>query len=203
MTSEVRLPSGSAGTPSADEGVQTNGAKRNGHAGSHPVAELANGRGLDGPGVQQVPVDLPNPEVSSSIGANGKTREDFYAGSRGEEILDHTLFYQSDGTVLSTAVYFYGPDLRASAAHRGVPLRRKALYTGQVNPLRLYVARKIRDTFYAGAARVELKDRQIQYDPDGQVTRSLLFFYDEGVRAAQATAGSPLRRVVAYGGLHK
>src|SRR5262249_62348488 len=91
-------------------------------------------------------------------------------------------------------IYYYGEDQRAAAAHPGNPLQREAVYQGRVHPFRLHAARKLSDTFYTGPARQELRDRRIEYHPDGQPAQTVVFYYDGDVRASQAPSGAPLRR---------
>jgi hypothetical protein len=128
-------------------------------------------------------------------------RETFYAGHRGEEMPDYALIYNSDGSVRETVVYFYGDDRRAGQAHAGEPLRREAVYPGRANPYRLHTARKASDTFHVGPAGQELRDRRIEFHPDGTAARQVIFYYDGDVRASHAPTGSALRRQATFAGI--
>jgi hypothetical protein len=129
-----------------------------------------------------------------------KRTERFLVGAVGEERTDYAFRYNSDGSVRETAIYFYGEDQRAAAAHTDLPLRRKAIYQGRVDPFRLHTARKLRDTRYVGLPGNEQKDFQVEYHADGTVAQSIVFYYDGDVRAGDAPSGAALRRAVAYEG---
>src|SRR5438874_8003604 len=129
-----------------------------------------------------------------------KESETFLAGLPGEEMRDHTVRYNSDGSVRETVVYFYGADQRAATARGGDPLRREAAYLGRVDPVRLHSARKLRDTYYVGPAGHERRDRGVEYTADGAISQTVLFFYEGDVRADAAPSGAPVRRQVAYEG---
>jgi sulfite reductase (ferredoxin) len=129
-----------------------------------------------------------------------KQSETFLAGPPGEELRDYTYRYNTDGSVRDTAVYFYGDDLRAAGARLGDALRREAVYQGKVDASRLYGARKLSDTHYAGAVGHERRDYRLEYRADGQVGQTVVFYYDGDARAADAPSGAPVRRQVAYEG---
>ena len=176
------------------------GVNGNGHS-SHPAIAAENGSLLREPGVQSIPLTMTPPSLASGDGqTQGKSREDFFAGERGEEVRDYTFVYERDGSVVETIVYFYGADFRAAGANQALPLTRKAIYRGQANPLRLHAARKIKDIFYVGARGQERRDRQICYHANGEAARTFVFFYEGEARASAAPSSSPLRRVVAYAG---
>ena len=101
--------------------------------------------------------------------------ETFCAGQPGEELRDYAYRYNSDGSVRETVVYFYGADQRAAAAAAGDPLRREAVYQGRADPLRLYAARKLSDTYYVGDAGHERRDCRVEYLPDGGVAQTVVF----------------------------
>jgi len=126
--------------------------------------------------------------------------ETFYVGPRGEEIADYAFRYDSDGSVRETVVFYYGEDARAASAHPGEPLRREAVYQGQANPCRLHAARKLSDTFYVGAPRQELRDRRVDYYPDGRPAQTIVSYYYDDARAAQAPTGAVLRRQASFEG---
>jgi sulfite reductase (ferredoxin) len=126
--------------------------------------------------------------------------ETFYAGHPGEEMRDYAYRYNSDGSVRETVVYFYGQDQRAAAASGGDPLRREAVYQGRADPLRLYAARKLSDTYYVGDPGHERRDYRVEYLPDGGVSQTVVFHYEGDARAAEAPSGAPLRRQAAYAG---
>ena len=104
------------------------------------------------------------------------------------------------GDVRATVVHFYGEDRRAAAAHAGQPLRRQAIYQGRVDPSRLYNARKLSDIHYVGSPGQEQKDVQLDYDADGQIAESIVFYYEGDLRASVAPSGAAVRRTVAYAG---
>jgi sulfite reductase (ferredoxin) len=126
--------------------------------------------------------------------------ETFYDGQPGEEMRDYTYRYNSDGSVRETVVYFYGADQRAAAAAAGDPLRREAVYQGRADPLRLYAARKLSDTYYVGEQGHERRDYRVEYLPDGGAAQTVVFHYEGDVRATEAPSGAPLRRQVTYAG---
>jgi len=126
--------------------------------------------------------------------------ERFLGGHAGEERVDYVFRYNSDGSIRPTAVYYYGADCRAAAAGSGQPLRRQALYQGRVDPKRLYNARKLSDTHYVGSSGNEQKDIQFDYNADGSVAQSVVFFYDGDARANEASSGSAVRRTMVYEG---
>ncbi len=128
-------------------------------------------------------------------------RETYYAGKCGEELPDYALVYNSEGSVRETVVYFYGEDRRAAQAHPGEPMRREAVYSGRVDPYRLFAARKASDTYYVGPAGQVLRDRRTEYHPDGTAARQVIFYYDGDVRANQAPTGAALRRQATFTGL--
>jgi sulfite reductase (ferredoxin) len=179
-----------------------------------PVARAKNGNGhvatpaphtgkdrseLERPHTQSIPLALAPPEVSKASPAEAaKSREDFFVGERGDELRDYTVAYETDGSVRSTIVYYYGGDRRACEAHRGLPICRKAYYRGRVNPARLHSARKLKDIFYSGPPGRERKDREIRYDADGKLARTMVLYYEGGLQAEKSHSGSPLRRVVTY-----
>jgi sulfite reductase (ferredoxin) len=126
--------------------------------------------------------------------------ETFYDGQPGEEMRDYTYRYNSDGSVRETVVYFYGSDQRAAAAAAGDPLRREAVYQGRTDPLRLYAARKLSDTYYVGDTGHERRDYRVEYLPDGGAAQTVVFHYEGDARATEAPSGAPLRRQVTYAG---
>jgi hypothetical protein len=160
--------------------------------------------------VKSIPLTLADPLVAAassrlageSPGEHGRLpgAERFYAGPKGEELLDYAYRYASDGSVADTVVYFYGDDLRAPAAHAGLPLRRKAVYRGRVDPFRLHAARKLSDTHYVGRPGHEQRDVRVEFHADGQVARTVVFYYDGDSRASAAPSGAALRRQTAYEG---
>ncbi|HLJ93214.1 MAG TPA: NADPH-dependent assimilatory sulfite reductase hemoprotein subunit [Gemmataceae bacterium] len=139
-------------------------------------------------------LSLAEPTTSGAL----QQSERFLVGGPGEERLDYAYRYNSDGNVRETAVYYYGDDCRAAAAHSGQPLRRKAVYQGRVDPFRLHNARKLSDTHYVGSCGSEQQDAHIEYHTDGRVAQAVVFYYDGDVRASQAPSGSAIRRAVAY-----
>jgi sulfite reductase (ferredoxin) len=175
----------------------TNGA----HAGSH--ATNGHGAALIEPVVKDIPVKLVEPLITPTSVADvtgQKRSEDFLAGPSGEEMIDYTLHYAGDDRVRDTVVYFYGEDQRASAAHPGLPLRRKAVYQGLVDPVRLHAARKLSDTHYTGPAGYEQRDYRLDYHHDGSVAQTVIFFYEGDVRATAAPSRAALRRQAVFVG---
>jgi sulfite reductase (ferredoxin) len=198
--------------PTACDGEETAPVKPANGEGHRPVNRLtSNGHGeskvhagpLTPPETQLIPLTLREPAVSAapSISAlTPKQKETFYAGPRGEERPDYTVRYYDDGSVRSTAVYFYGQDQRAATAHRGDALHRVAVYRGQVDPVRLYTARKLSDTTYTGSAGHERRDVRVDYHRDGRPGQTVVFYYEGDARAADVASGAALRRQVAYEG---
>src|SRR5205823_3205974 len=155
----------------AKAGHSTPAPKKNGHGAKpvsgngHPPARFATAA-LATPDTQVIPVELPAVEVKAeevALASPFKESETFLAGLPGEEMRDHTVRYNSDGSVRETVVYFYGADQRAATARGGDPLRREAAYLGRVDPVRLHSARKLRDTYYVGPAGHERRDRGVEY----------------------------------------
>jgi len=198
----------SVGKPAAGhEGPRTtNGGPRVLTAGvRQPAAQAhSNGEAAVQPETQLVPLALAAPEVKVAVVPHLE-RETLLAGVSGEERRDAAFRYNSDGSVRATIVYFYGGDARAARSQSGDPLRREAVYLGRVDPLRLHAARKLSDTYYAGPAGHERRDVRIEYhaDADGgeRVARTVVFYYEGDVRAAEAPSGAAVRREVAYDGL--
>ena len=130
----------------------------------------------------------------------GVSRETVLAGAAGEERPDYILRFNTDGTVRETIVYFYGDDHRAADAQPGDSLRREAVYLGRVDPYRLHSARKVSDTHFVGPAGQERRDYRFDYFPDGRTSRTILFYYEENLRAAEAPSGAAIRRQVEHEG---
>jgi sulfite reductase (ferredoxin) len=192
-------------------------AATNGHTGDHheaiasalrPEVQLASGTGDDSQPVVQPEAGLGTSSLpervreAKAVPAREpiKRSERFFAGPLGEERTDYAHRYNGDGSVRETAVHFYGDDCRAADAHGGLPLRRKAIYQGRVDPTRLYNARKLRDIYYAGSTGNEQKDSQINYHADGSVAQSVIFYYDSDVRAKEAPSGAVIRHAVTFEG---
>jgi hypothetical protein len=173
------------------------GAKRDvGPDSGKPTAPAANGEA----GAALPPLAAAMPENRGQPAVAPPRAETFYAGPQGEELPDYTFRYHSDGSIRETVVYYYGEDRRAAQAHPGTPLRREAVYQGQVNPYRLHAARKVCDIHYAGLAGQELRDFRREYHPDGTAAQTLVYYYEEDLRAAQASSGAVLRRHVSVAG---
>jgi sulfite reductase (ferredoxin) len=182
----VRPPSEDTNGDGAHAAASTNGQARDGGPAPRP------------PETQVSPLTSPAP---TAVRAPAVCREEvLLAGTAGEELRDCTFSYNSDGSVRETVVYFYGDDRRADAAHRGDPLRRGATYFGRVDVQRLYAARKLSDTHHVGSAGHERRDRRVEYHADGTVARTVLFYYDGDLRAAEAPSGAAVRRQVAFDG---
>jgi sulfite reductase (ferredoxin) len=148
-------------------------------------------------------VVLAVPEATPAVSpesARRKRSEIFMAGPEGHERRDYAYCYRSDGSVKETAVYFYGDDWRASAAHLGEPLRREARYAGKVNAFRLHEANKLSDTYYVGSADEERADRRVDYRRDGEAGLTVVFFYGAEMRAEEAAAGTAVSRQVVFEG---
>src|SRR5262249_46189501 len=159
----------------------------------HPGTRTA----LVAPQTEAVPLAIPEPQVVTKTLETAQPcqeSETFFQGGRGEERRDYSYCYDGQSSVRTTLVYFYGADERAAAAQKGDPLRRKATYRGKVDPQRLYAARKLSDTLYVGSAGQERRDVRIYYHVDGRPARTVVFFYDGDLRAADAPPGSALKR---------
>jgi sulfite reductase (ferredoxin) len=156
--------------------------------------------GAGAPETRLIPLALQQPTAPSPAPQPSRNRETFLAGPAGEELPDYTFVYNSDGTVRATVVCYYGNDLRAVAAGKGEPLRRRAVYRGRVDPFRLFAARKLSDTFFLGKAGHERRDVRIAYFADGQAARTEVFFYAGDLRAADAPSGAALTQRVSYEG---
>jgi sulfite reductase (ferredoxin) len=204
-------PSGKSGARhGAEPPLSAEETKKPVNGGLHPVNRLvANGDGratVHAAGVpetrtvpltMQAPAVIPVPDKRQEA---AKQQETFLAGPVGEERPDYTVHYNTDGSVRSTVVYYYSDDQRAAAAHKGEPLRRKAVYRGRVDPVRLHAARKLSDTRYVGPVGHERRDTRLEYHANGQVARTVVFYYEGDVRAADVSSGSRLHRQVAYEG---
>jgi sulfite reductase (ferredoxin) len=158
---------------------------------------------LVAPQTEAVPLAIAEPQVMTKTLETAlpcQESETFFQGGLGEERRDYSYCYAGDGSVRTTLVYFYGSDERAASAQKRDPLRRKATYQGRVEPQRLYSARKLSDTLYVGSAGQERRDVRIHYHADGRPARTLVFFYDGDLRAAEAPPGSALKRQAVYSG---
>jgi sulfite reductase (ferredoxin) len=190
----------------APEQADGNGHAQSRFAGMWPAR--SNGTNGDCPSVHETvtkpesaPVSLPLAEPAHTLPPKGgKRSEDFLAGPPGEELIDYSFRYATDGQVWTTAVYFYDGDLRAASAHLGLPLRRKALYQGQANPQRLYAARKLSDIFYVGPPGHERKDYCTKYQADGRAAHTVIYYYANDERASDVASGTPVRRQVSHEG---
>jgi sulfite reductase (ferredoxin) len=177
-----------------------NGAHGNGPRG-HEAAQQ--GPAPASPQTRSVPLALADAIITPKPvdDPTGRRRsERFYAGGPGEELLDYSFRYTGDGEVGETAVYFYGEDLRAMAAHRGLPVCRRAVYHGKADPARLYAAEKRSDTFFVGAAGHERRDYRVDYHGDGSVKQTVVYYYANQARASDVTSGIALRRHTVYEG---
>jgi sulfite reductase (ferredoxin) len=155
------------------------------------------------PEIQPVQLTLAPPDtlpVPVAAPGSAKCEETILAGTVGEELPDCTFRFHSDGAVRETIVYFYGDDRRAAGARLGDPLRRQAVYQGKVNSVRLFAARKLSDTYFVGPAGEERPDRRVEYYPDGQIARTVTFYYEGDQRAADAPPGAALRRQIESAG---
>jgi sulfite reductase (ferredoxin) len=181
----------------------SNGVNGNGHAKNGTHSTDGNGAALAAPRTQSIPLALATPATSALPVTPlpiSKRSERFFAGPCGDERLDYLVRYDSEETAIETVVYFYGNDRRAAAADRGLPLYRKAVYRGRVDPLRLHAARKLSDTYFVGPAGHERADVRVTYHRDGSIARTIVFYYDGEARASTASSGAALRRQVAYAG---
>jgi sulfite reductase (ferredoxin) len=162
------------------------------------------GPALEQPEARLIPLALQEPAVApaaaqSAVAHEGvKHKETYLAGPAREERPDHTVLYNSDGSVRHTVVYFYGNDQRAGTAGKHAPLRRKAVYRGRVDPFRLHAARKLSDTLYVGPAGHERRDVRLEYDWEGRVARKVVFYYEGDGRAADVPSGAVLSRRATY-----
>jgi sulfite reductase (ferredoxin) len=163
-----------------------------------PVNRLAAARE---PEAKPLPLELPAPATVPATRLPAlKRSETFLCGRAGEELPDYTIRYNSDGSVRETVVYFYEDDQRAAAAHAGRALRREAVYAGRVDPQRLHAARKLSDTWFVGPEGHERRDYRREYQPDGTVTQTVVFYYTGDARATEVPSGSAVRRQVVFAG---
>jgi sulfite reductase (ferredoxin) len=195
-----------AGKPAAGH-VEAQAVKAEPAANGHGSHAHNNGAAptpaLAQPETRLVPLTLAPPQVTAAAGSGAcgsRQEEVLLAGLPGEERRNAAFRYNSDGSVRTTAVYFYGDDLRAAQAQPGDALTREAVYQGKADPARLYAARKLSDTYYVGPRGHERRDLCVEYHPDGNVARTVIFHYDGDARAAAAPSGSAVRRQVAYDG---
>ncbi len=151
------------------------------------------------PEIQPIQLTLAPPDTLPAplaVLTTSKSVETILAGPAGEEFPDYTLRFHGDGTISETIVYFYGDDQRAAGACPGDPLRRQAVYQEKANPVRLFAARKLSDTYFVGLAGEERRDRRVEYNSDGRIARTVIFYYVGDLRAADAPPGAALRRQV-------
>src|SRR5262249_8454300 len=140
------------------------------------------GGALAEPETKAIAVALAAPAVVAPLPALARKRtETFLVGLPGEEMPDYAHRYHTDGSVRETVVYFYREDHRAADANPGEPVQREAVYRGKVDPYRLHAARKLSDTHLVVAGDGSLRDRRIQYHPDGRVAQTIVFYYDGDV----------------------
>jgi sulfite reductase (ferredoxin) len=181
--------------PPEEKGHRTEAPSINGDMPHPPVVVRS------APAVSVVPAVLPAPVLPPTpVVMPRLATETFYAGPPGEELRDYGLRYHSDGSVRETVVFFYEDDQRAGSAAAGDALRREAVYTGRVDPQRLHAVRKVSDTYFVGDAGYEKRDYRVEYLPDGQVGRTVVFHYDGDARAADSPSGAALRRQAIYAG---
>jgi sulfite reductase (ferredoxin) len=129
-----------------------------------------------------------------------KRSETFLIGPVGEERADFMYRFNSDGSVRETVVYFYGDDLRAGQASGFDPLRREAIYQGRADASRLHAARKLSDTLCVGDIGHERRDLRREYRGDGDVSQTVVFYYEGDRRAVDTHSGTPLRRQEIFDG---
>jgi sulfite reductase (ferredoxin) len=174
------------------------GAATNGHGHSHGSTP-----GLPEPETRLIPLALTHPEIRLALGQTGcgrKEEEVLLTGLLGEERRDAAFRYNSDGSVRTTVVYFYGSDLRAAQAQPGDALSREAVYLGKADTTRLHAARKLSDTYYLGPRGHERRDLCVEYHPDGSAARTVVYHYAGDARAADVPSGAAVQRQVAYDG---
>jgi sulfite reductase (ferredoxin) len=184
------------GPANGDAHRPVNRLTANGHGEPKPTAAA-----LSQPETRLIPLTLHEPEVRPAPAvpaAVRKEKETIFAGPPGEERPDYTVHYNTDGSVQSTAVYYYGADQRAQTAGKGDSLRRVALYLGRVDPVRLHAARKLSDTTYAGPRGHERRDVRLAYHADGRPAQTVVYYYEGDARAADVPSGAALRRSAAY-----
>lgn len=182
--------------------TETNGAHAKEATPARPVnGDVARPASLPSPEVRAVAVPVPEVTAAAVEAALPPRRsETVLAGRAGEERPDYTLHFHSDGSVRETVVYFYSGDRRASEALPGDALVREAAYPGRVDPYRLHAARKLSDLHYIGPTGWERRDRRVEYHPNGQVARTVIYHYEGDARAVDAPTGAALRREVTYEG---
>lgn len=160
---------------------------------------LTSGPSLSELAAQAVSIEIRAPDANG-VAPPQMRSETLFAGAAGGERPDYAYRYDSSGRVAVTVVYFYGDDRRAAEASPDDALRREAVYRGRVDAFRLFAARKVSDTLFIGEPGEERRDLRRDYHADGRVARTVVFFYEDGVRAAEAAPGAALRRETAYDG---
>jgi dissimilatory sulfite reductase (desulfoviridin) alpha/beta subunit len=176
---------------------EANGSNGAGHGPSNGAPQAT---AKSEPATLAVAVAEPRVSGVSAVVPAPVRSETILAGLAGEERPDYTLRLHTDESVKETVVYFYTDDRRAAAAQPGDALVREAVYLGRVDPYRLHAARKLSDTFYVGTAGRELRDRRIEYRPDGAVAGTVVFYYEGDLRAKDAPSGAAVRREVGFAG---
>jgi len=151
--------------------------------------------GILSPRAAQPAAPLTAPSLDKAE-STGLSKETILAGAAGEERPDYTFHFNNDGSIRETVIYFYGDDHRAASAQPGDPLRREAIYIGRVDPYRLHGARKLSDTHLVGPIGHERRDYRLQYLLDGHVSQTIIFYYEDGLRAVEAPLGAPIRRQI-------
>jgi hypothetical protein len=59
------------------------------------------------------------------------------------------------------------------------------------------------DTHFVGSAGQERRDYRSDFFPDGRVSRTILFYYEGNLRAADAPSGAAIRREVEHNGEYR
>ncbi|MFC1480418.1 hypothetical protein ACFL5Y_03110, partial [Candidatus Omnitrophota bacterium] len=130
----------------------------------------------------------------------------------GEEVVDFTLNYRTDGTVSRTTVSFYEDGKRASDANYRECLTRSTAYygdldedgDGKISDGELAEATKVSETFYHTRLRLkgeEKSDYTIRYDSKGEKTSITVYEYETAdglVRAEDATAEDAMKKSTTY-----
>ncbi|MFA5146585.1 MAG: hypothetical protein WC515_04350, partial [Candidatus Omnitrophota bacterium] len=140
------------------------------------------------------------------------TSETHFTGEAKKEVADHTTTYASDGTGLTTTVYYYADgDRAADAGYREAKTKSVTYWgnidtngDGSVSAEEEAAADKKSELFFCGSAdRIageEVADYEVTYNKLGFTTATTVYLYLDGKRAKDANYRETLTSIVSYYG---
>ncbi|MGD2279202.1 MAG: hypothetical protein PVH45_03785, partial [Candidatus Omnitrophota bacterium] len=133
---------------------------------------------------------------------------------KGEEITDYSEKYTRDGNVKNTTIYLYGPGAqRAAIADVQDRMNRNVVYNGAVNPaapdadndglLDGLESKLASITYFDFEERMkgeETADYTVNFNSRQDVTTTVIFYYEDLLRASEALVNDRTSRNVTYSG---